>query len=271
MNNVNVSVFASAVRPKLWDACLSSLSSTSCSFEVVFGGFNTPEEVKPFIDKYPFFRYIHTSNIKPAQVYEVSRRNAIGECVIWVADDCEFPNDVVGKAYKYWKSQGNEKLILSVQTKETGYNLPIGKFFNMKNHSFFGFRPETPLMAPLGFMSRKFLDSIGGLDRRYICGQYENDIIMRALVAGGVVEIFGGEDCFIDIDHLGKSLLIGESKVEQDFLNRPFARGYLDDRVTLETSWVKGKAVSMERNDAFEGYEDVDLLTKSQGPRGIWE
>jgi hypothetical protein len=45
-----VSIFASAVRPKLWDSCLSSFASTSCSFEVVFGGFNTPEEFQKAID-----------------------------------------------------------------------------------------------------------------------------------------------------------------------------------------------------------------------------
>lgn len=268
---MSVSIFASAVRPLLWKSCFDSFKNTSCDFEVIFSGHNTKEEVEPFIKEYPFFKYIHTARIKPAQNYQVSLNHCNGETVIWTADDAEARGDIIGKAYKYWKSQNNDKLILSIQTKETGYNLPIGKFFNMNHHSFFGFRPETPLMAPLGFMSREFLNKLGGLDRRYVCGQYENDIVMRAIIQGAKVEIFGDKDAYIDIDHLGKSLAIGESKREQDFLNRPFARGYHKDREILEGSWVKNKQVTFTRNDSFEPYEDIDLLTKSQSNKGIWE
>ena len=85
--------------------------------------------------------------------------------MIWIADDCEFPNDVIGKAYKYWKEQQNEKLILSIQTKESGYGLPEGQLFDMNLHRFFGGRRTTPLMAPLGLMSRKYLDELGGIDQ----------------------------------------------------------------------------------------------------------
>lgn len=267
---VNVSLFASAVRPQLFQFFIDSLKNTTCSFEIVFGGHCTEEEIKPFL-KYHFFKYIHTKRIKPAQVYEICRRECLGETVIWIADDAEAPNNIIGKAYNYWKSKKNERLILSIQTKESGYNLPIGKFFDMKNHSFFGFRPETPLMAPLGLMSRGFLESLGGIDRRYVCGQYENDIVMRGIVDGGSVEIFGDNEAYIDIDHLGKSLAIGESKKEEDFLNRPFARGYHKDRKVLEGSWVKNGKVMLIRNDMFEPYEETDLLTKSQSNKGIWD
>jgi len=270
MENVNVSIFASAVRPKLWESCLSSFNSTSCSFEVVFGGFNTPEEVKPFIDKYPFFKYVHTANIKPSQVYEVTRRACSGETVVWFCDDAEVPNDVIGKAYKYWKSKRNEKLILSIQTKESGYNLPQGALFDMDNHRFFGYDKSSPLMAPLGMMSRKFLDELGGYDQRYISGQTENDVVMRAYLKGGKVEVFGDKDCYIDIDHLAKSILIGESKNERDFLNRPFAKGYDHDRKVLEKSWNTAGGM-MIRCDEFIPFKDKDILTKSQGAKGIWD
>ena len=75
MENINVSIFASAVRPAMWETCLSSFKSTSISFEVIFAGFCTHEEVKPFLEKYAFFKYIHTKNIKPSQAYECARRS----------------------------------------------------------------------------------------------------------------------------------------------------------------------------------------------------
>jgi len=150
MSDIKVSLFASAVRPKLWPALFKSLVGTSVSFEVIFCGNNPPNFKGP---NHPGLKitlwsgsphkYICTENIKPAQCYEIARSYCTGETVVWIADDCEFPNDVIGKAYKYWKSQNNEKLILSIQTKESGYNLPKGQLFDMRMHTFFGFNPSA--------------------------------------------------------------------------------------------------------------------------------
>jgi hypothetical protein len=289
--SIQVSLFASSVRPQLYESLFKSLEGTSVEYEVVFAGnlenkdlmnkecensgisferpihINIDENENEYIT---FFKYIKTKNLKPAQCYEIARRNCRGECVVWVADDCEFPNDVIGKAYKYWKSQNNEKLILSIQTKESGYGAIKGQLFNMDNHRFFGSNKSTPLMAPLGLMSRKFLNDLGGIDRRYVCGQYENQIVMMAYANGGSVEIFGDEHCFIDIDHLGKSIAIGESKDERDFLNRPFATGYEKDREILEQNFFSRRRISYE-DYTFEPYEDKDLLIKSQSNKGKWE
>lgn len=288
---MQVSLISSAVRPKLWSSFFKSLEGTSVNVEVVFCGYRTDGLDVPELPLGIIFNWIDTENIKPAQCYEIARRHATGETVVWVADDCEFPNDVIGKAYNYWKSQNNDKLILSIQTKETGYKLPQGALFDMKNHCFFGCCPETPLMAPLGLMSRSFLDYLGGFDRRYVCGQYENDVVMRAYQNGADVEIFGDENTFIDIDHLGKSILIGESITEDDFLKRPFAKGYEKDREILEKSWTTTdmkrliellnsgvrsvrptdiKYISTVQLDKFEPYEDKDILIKSQSNKGHW-
>jgi hypothetical protein len=269
---MKISLFASSVRPQLYESFFKSLENENLKYEteVIFAGHLTKEEIEPCLKLNQRFEYVHTDRIKPSQCYEVARRSCTGEVVVWVADDCEFKGGILSKAYEHWKAQDNEKLILSIQTKESGYNLPIGQFFNMKNHCFFGFKPETPLMAPLAMMSRKYLDKLGGLDKRYCCGQYENDIVMRVMVDGGKVEIFGDKESYIDIDHLGKSISIGESKVEGDFLKRPFARGYHVDRQILEGSWVKDGNVTMERNDEFQPYDDKDLLTVSQSNRGDW-
>ena len=289
---VKVSLFASSVRPKLYESFFESLKGTNVEYEVVFVGNNFDSGLGYYGQKYGTFTYIKTSNIKPAQCYEIARRHCTGEVVVWGADDMECSNNVIGKAYDYWKSQNNEKLILSIQTRETGYKLPEGKLFDMNIHRFFAGDNNSPLMAPLGMMSRKFLNDLGGLDKRYVSGQYENDIVMRAYAQGAKVEIFGNQDCFIDIDHLGKSILIGESKDERDFLNRPFAQGYKKDREILENSWTKFneerflalmssgrnsfypseiKEIVSVRNDAFEPYEETDILIKSQSNKGIWE
>jgi len=296
---IKVSLIASSVRYQLYESLFNSLKETSVKYDVIFAGNCEIDDWEPnrFGDNDTFV-YIRTKNIKPAQCYEIARRFSKAETVLWTADDCEFPNDVVGKAYTYWKSQNNKKLILSIQTKESGYRLPEGQLFEMKNHTLIANDRTTPLMAPLALMSREYLQELGGFDRRYICGQYENDVVMNALADGGKVEIFGGEDCFIDIDHYGKSIKIGECTNEEDFLNRPFATGYKNDRAVLLKTWCnfkfklklfnhggktyantfwleegKLRAVNIcsERVDKFEPYEDKDILTKSQSNKGKWE
>lgn len=285
---MKISLFASSVRPQLYPAFFKSLESEPLKndIEVVFAGNangllpkdewrsfylndNTNDKAVKLLSNVNVF-YIPTANIKPSQCYEIARRNCTGEVVVWVADDCEFIGGILSKAYEYWKSKNNRKLILSIQTKESGYNLPVGQLFDMDVHRFFGGRGSTPLMAPLGMMSREYLDELGGIDRRYVCGQYENDIVMRAYADGGSVEIFGDKDAYIDIDHLGKSIQIGESDNETDFLHRPFAKGYHKDRSILESSWAKDGQVSLKRFDEFEPFEDQDLLTKSQSNKGHW-
>ena len=278
-----VSLFASAVRPSIWSALLESLKTTTVKWEVMFIGNsdNNYAYCNPIGSNGTLWN-CKVGSIKPAQCYEIARRNCTGETVMWIADDCEFPNDVVGKAYNYWKSQNNEKLILSIQTKESGYGQKDGKLFPMKEHTFFSLMPETPLMAPICLMSRKFLEDLGGLDCRYICGQYENDIVMRAYANGATVEIFGDETCYVDIDHLAKSIALGESTDEESFRDRPFAKGYENDRAVLEASWTtfnhveafkkleRGerpfslRSVSKVQLDEFQPYSSNISLEKSE-------
>lgn len=282
MSDFKVSIFASAVRTSFYKTFLNSLKGTSVRCEVVFAGPNTFEEIRTVFPLSEYFvaedmvmglkqtmipdynfRYIHTANIKPAQCYEVARRNCCGETIHWSADDCEYTPDCIGKAYRFWKKLNDEKAVLTIQTMENRM------FCDMRVHSFFGCQYNTPLMAPLGLMSRKLMDDLGGFDRRYICGQYENDAVMRVIQAGGRVFIWGDSENMIIIDHYRRHGLV-----------RPFASGYNHDRTILESSWTDGNGkvlaevvttpstgkcdVMLQRNDKLEPYEEKDLLIKSQ-------
>lgn len=266
-----ISLFASAVRVTFYKTFLDSLLSTKRPYEVVFCGHNTREQLtalfgekaevfwteevvdgQPVLVKsyYPEhrFTYIHTAKIKPAQCYEIARRHCIGEVIQWTADDCEYSPNLMGKAYDFWKEQNDEKLVLSIQTIENG------QYCDMKVHSFFGCQFHTPLMAPLALMSRKLMDDLGGFDRRYVCGQYENDAVMRVIEIGGEVKIFGDKENFINIDHYRRHGIV-----------RPFATGYNHDREILEGSWTDGTGkVFLTKQRPFEPYEGNDLLWKSQ-------
>lgn len=224
---MSVSIFASAVRTPLWDSYMRSLESTTVPYEVIFSGPRNPE------NKYENFKFIKTGDIKPCQNYAIASRACTMETISWSCDDAEAIGDIYGHAYRYWKSQNNDKLILSLQTNESG------QWQDMKQHSFFGGDAGSPLMAPICLMSRKFFNDLGGIDQKFVCGQYENDIVMRAYANGATVEIFGNKDMYIDINHVEKSVMSGEIKDKQDFVNRPFAQGYGVDRMVLEKMWAR--------------------------------
>ena len=273
----SVSLFASAVRPHLWDELLMSLKNNIYSYEVVFAGFIDNEITAPFKEKYPEFRYILMDDLKPAQCYEVARRNCTGELIGWIADDCRFSERFIDKVYDYWQSLNNVKAVISCKTNENGQNE------TMLNHRFFGRNQNTPLMAPIGIMSRDYLNNIGGFDKRFLCGQYENQCVMMVYSDGGKVHLY--EDVCVEIDHKNKH---GSTT--------NFWSGYNEDREQLENSWVIGgyqpnpkpilviegvkppywyhpinnTEVTLKRNDKHEPYKDMDILTKTQGPCGRW-
>ena len=279
MPTPHISFIASSVRPHLWEPCFESLAGNKMGFEVVFGGPLTKDIVDPFIRKYDFFRYIHTGDIKPSQVYECCRRAAKGWYTLWMADDCEFsPNfvEVVRNAIHCLPDNS----LLSIKTNEDGKNN------DLNDHRFFSENYNIPLMAPLGCMATSLLQSIGGFDRRYVCGQYENDVAMRIWAMGG--QVVKCEDACVTIEHLKKH---GSST--------KFWSGYDHDRKILEDTWVIGgyhpipkpkrvfmpsqdcpmelyfpiqnREVSLRRFDKFEPYSGEDILTKSQSFAGQWE
>ena len=253
MEKIDVSIFASSVRPQLYKEFFKSLEGTTVNYEVVFAGNKELSEIVPYNTTHSW-KYIKTENIKPAQCYEIARRHCSGELISWTADDALYPFDCIGKAYRFWKERNNEKLILSLITKER-YNKTYF-LTDLNVHTLRG--PGTPLMAPFALMSREYLERLGGIDRRYICGQYENDIVMRIYEDGG--ELVQFKDAPIVVDHY-----VGHGGVTTvEGYNRPFGQGYPHDRKILEGSWIKDGVVSKTRLDPVEKFEDQDILTKSQ-------
>jgi hypothetical protein len=262
-----ISVFASSVRVNLWKPFFESIARNDLPFEVVFAG-NLSEEVvmenAPVFKKDgQCFRYIYTGRIKPAQVYEIARLNCRGELLHWTADDSEYSEHLLDKIWARWVELNDYKKIISCQTIEDG------NFVVLEWHRLFGRAYNTPQMAPLGFMSEKFFNEVGGVDRRYISGQWDNDIIMRAMNAGGEVVLFmdKGE---ISLDHYHKHG--GNAGT--------FRTAYTHDRKILEAAWApqgrdqKFDSLPFKRFDSgFEPFdaEDPNFYYVSQSHKGMWE
>jgi len=274
---MKISLIASSNRCWLYDEFFASLVGNS-GYEVVFAGNLTTFQVRPYLDKYPMLKYVHTDNcICPAQCYQAAYKNATGELIMWVADDCEFSPNLIDNLYDFHHNQPIEVQMISVKTKEDG------KDTDLNTHTLLGSNVNTPLMAPIAVISRMKLDAMGGLDRRYVCGQYENDVAMRIYASGGKIVKY--EEGYVAIEHLKKH-----------GIGSPFWKGYVHDRTILESTWVEGgylphptaewkveitrkgarppeqyipvdnRKVLFEPQLPFEPYSDENLTTVSQCP-----
>lgn len=285
MERPKVTVIASSVRPWLWDECLESLRKNErTKYEVLFAGNLDKFQVRPFIKRFPELGYIH-SPVKPAQCYQLSFLHADFESLIlYIADDAEFDPGLLDKSVDLYLEQDNPKAIISLRTNENG------RAYGTEVHTLLGWNVNTPLMAPIGLVSQRFIAELGGFDRRFICGQWENDFVMRAYANGGTVIPFD-EGPWVHIAHEIKHKTYFDSP-------NPFWSSYDKDRIVLENTWVKGgyrpstpivkvtfpdtrevtnfkildnRKVLKTPQLPFEPYDDVDLLKKNQGPTGIWE
>lgn len=271
--SLKISLIASSIRCWLWDELFWSLEGNK-DYEVIFSGNLSTFQVRPYLKKYPMLKYIHTADcVPPAQCYEAARRNATGELIMWVCDDAEFSDHILDNVYEFHHKQPTDVQLISIKTRENDIDTDLNL------HTILGSNINTPLMAPIGVISRDYLNMMGGFDRRYVCGQYENDVSMR-VYANGAKVIKYEEGC-VRIDHLVKH---GKGTA--------FWKGYDHDRHILENTWIEGgfaplpamiqiqkigtppesyfpvdnRKVSMMPLMPFEPYKDEDLTTISQCP-----
>lgn len=266
MSEIAISMCASAIRVKDWIRFLESLKGNKIPYEVIFSGPNKPDF---HTSKYPEFKYIY-SNVKPAQAYQIAMNNASGEIVGWTADDASYNNNNLANLdilYAFYKKLNDPKIVIAQRPIEDGRDI-------WYRHHFFGDWSKTPIMAPLGFISREMFNKIGGYDRNFISAQAENDIVMRMFELGGRVEIC--MDSYVYIDHRGSH--------EQDTNASMVRKYYVADRQVLENLWVIGGygaygqggsalrkdiQISKIRLKPVESFENKsDICTITQGPKG---
>lgn len=249
---LKISLVASAARPRFWDRLYYSCLRNKIEWELICVGPNPPISGLPEEN----FTYIK-SNVKPAQCYEIGFRRARGTLVGWTADDADYNRfgaakppmlDVIWEAYL---QADNPKTILAMRTLEDGNDVT-------SCHRFFFNEPHTPQMAPFGFINREWFRQLGGYDRNFVCGQSENDVVMRGLVDGGQVRLVN--EAVVYVHH---------AECHGDY---PFRSGYDQDREFLESCWVgEGRAISSRRLKSFMPFTDYELENINQGPAGRWE
>lgn len=281
MSEIKVSIIASSVRHWIWCEFMESLKENNIVPQVSFAGNLDHYQTRYYVNKYPNLQYVHTPT-KPAQCYQIAFLYAdFDSLILWAADDCEFEPGLIDKVVKFYQDLNNPKAIVSIRTNENN------KDYGANIHRLLEFNVNTPLMAPLALVSQRYIAEMGGFDRRFVSGQWENDFCMRAYANGGTVVAYDPGPT-ITIDHNKKH---GNST--------KFWSGYRGDRKILEDIWVKGgyknpspyvkvtfadgteipvfkildnREVLKNPQLPFEPYDDdKNILLENQGPCGIFE
>lgn len=280
METPKVGIIASSTRHHLWLEFMDSLKDNVIVPQVTFAGDLDNYQVRPYLNRYPNMQYIHTP-VKPAQCYQLAFLHTDFESLIlYVADDCEFEPGLIDKVVAFWHGLNNPKAVISVRTNENNRD------YGTEIHTLLGWNVNTPLMAPIGLIHQRYLANLGGFDRRFISGQWENDLCMRVYADGGTVVAYDPGPT-VKIDH----------ELKHGGGTR-FWTAYQHDRKVLEDTWVKGGyrvttpyVTIREKNGRetpmfkildnrlvlktpqlpFEPYDDIDLAKKNQGPFGIFE
>jgi len=242
---ITVSVCASAIRPENWMNLYNSLLSNTIPFEVVFVG-----SVKPNFTLPSNFKYIYSA-VKPAQCYQIAFRNATGELIHWTADDVNYSLGALDTAYNLYSKFNNERNVIGFRTIEDGRDIT-------HVHRFIGKNNSSPVMSPFGIVNRELFHKLGGYDKRFLCGQSENDVVMRFYEIGGDVKICSAE---VFAEH--KALHFRGTVFRTNY--------YFHDRKILESSWIKDGKIQQKRLDPVQSYEEKDILTISQSYKGEWK
>lgn len=260
-----ISLCAAAARPDFWQRFYNSTLQNNVRIEVVFVGPLMPSWILP--DNFKFIK----SNVKPSQAYEIAFRHATGELIGWTADDANYnspevnsPNalDLIWQRYQEACNEFDDlKTMLAMCPLEDSSA-------EWENHFFFYGDRNTPRMAPFGFINREWFYSLGGYDRNFICGQSENDVVMRGLQNGGRIEVV--ERSWVHVHH-----------AECHGPDYPFRSGYDRDRAFLENCWVDQGygtyevstpyTLSSQRLKPVEPFLEENILTENQGPAGRWK
>ncbi len=172
-NNLDVAIFASAIRPDLWMALYESLASTNkCSFKMFFcghvrPGFNLPEN---FVHVY--------SEMDPAPCVEIAYRQALAEnskYIMHFTDDCIMPPGILDSLIEEHKAHGGE---LVVGPSFIPPCRPGQKGRPISLHMHTG-HTETPLLPIFQMVKRSTAIKTGGVDKRFKAIMWDVDRLLR--------------------------------------------------------------------------------------------
>lgn len=243
--SVKVSICSSAIRVKDWQKFYDCVADTKIPFEIVFAGPKSPTFKLP-----DNFRFIHTP-VKPAQCYHLTYLNARGQVIMSTADDAEYGANAIDLAYDFFMRKENRLLMSGFRQFEDGTE-------TTEVHHYVDEDGKRIIASPFPVFFRETYFRLGGADRRYITGQWENDFSFRLLNAGGSIEIC--MDAIIRVKH--------REKHEDGSKVRDYWPG--ESKLLADTWFYPDRRFRRIPTSPLEPYGEGNLITQSQGNKGEW-
>jgi len=177
MQQLDVAIYASAIRVHLWQNLYKKLASTNeCTFKIFFCG-----HIKPDFELPENFIYIH-SEMTAAPCVEIARRHAINsnsKFVMNFCDDCIIPDQLLDRLVSEL-NDSKEELVVGPsyrvglkETKDLELKLVIKD-------------PNSPLVPIWPMMKRSTMIKVGGIDKRFKAIWWDLDILLRLYELGSV-------------------------------------------------------------------------------------
>jgi hypothetical protein len=242
---MDISLVMSSKRPQWVGELCESLKSNKCEYEVILVGdiddAGLPECVR-----------VIKTKVKPAQCWEIGMRAANGRLVCYTADDTTYSEGALDSMVALFDAAKDENIMAGFTTVEDGVDTTM-------NHRFWQPDNSSPLCSPVGVMTKKLWLELGGICKKFVGGQWENDISMRVRANGGNIIINTKAICYLD--HVKKHT--------EPIPESTMVLGYLQGRSILEPLWMRGHHWTLERSSPVERFEDEGILEKSQGENKI--
>ena len=234
-----VSVVSSAAKPYLWADWYKSMEGT-IPFEVVAVGPNPPTYALP-----NNFKFI-LSKVKPVQCWEIATRNAIGQYLVFMADDQLLQGpDPFKRLIAEYMPYNTDKLMLSLRWLSNVGLAPIGIHQHVT---------DPNIYMPVGFMiTNNFYRHLGGLDRNFIALYWDLDLCFRVAMDG--------------LTRVSSVIALEKANISPGLWD---AYKQVDQEVTVNKIWPITLGQPLKRSQPLEPFVDDNILLVSQGPKGVW-
>jgi len=257
MNDVKISFCAPSIRPHLWKQFCDSLANTKVPWEAVFVGPLPPVESLP-----SNFRWIK-SNVKPSQCTHIAFMEAKGEFLALTADDAQY--------FSPDKTSSTDNMISFIenfpyiddyaQDMAFGYRMFEDNYCvetSLTHKLSFVHNVTSPLLFPFFVVHKSTYLKLHGYDTRFVCGQAENDFLLRiATTYGHTVSTLAPKSMVWanhDSGHENKS---------------KFREYHFYETEVLKELWsIDGSYVHKRQRTLNEYTNDDTLYTKTQGKNG---
>ena len=259
MSNIKISFCAPSIRPQLWKTFCDSLANTKVPWEAIFVGPLPPVEQLP-----SNFKWIK-SNVKPSQCTHIAFMEAQGEFLALTADDAQY--------FSPDRNSATDNMINFIETfpyiDDYAQDMAFG--YRMFEDSFcvetslthklnFVGNSTSPLLYPFFVVHKRTYLKLNGYDNRFVCGQAENDFLLRVAFNCGHTASTLAPKSMVWADHDA-----GHNNVSKFRQYHPY------ETDLLKQLWMNDNHFTQTRQSDLQPYiNDSSITLISQGVMGEW-